>query len=118
MSTVSFRVTGGGRHELHCRRLERMLLGELIRFGFKVEPRNVFVIPEGPISTDGGAKSPLQLKIELSDDLLGQLTQSNSARRFVQAMGETVRRLGPENGWAQRRVQVTVPQADVSWNAG
>ncbi|MFA5128634.1 MAG: hypothetical protein WC445_01555 [Patescibacteria group bacterium] len=128
MGKVKFLVKGGGSHEFSCGRLERMLREACRRFNFglKLKPEDITVMPDSsiPASQEHGIKDPLQITIGFSPDLLEHLAppfetregRSDSAlRRFVQTMGETARRIGPENGWPQRQVEVSVPLTDVSW---
>lgn len=126
MSEVNFLIKGGGRHEFSCGRIERMLRETCRRF-IGLKPEDIVVASDGPISASGANCGPLQITVELSSDLLKRLApplepekdgshrSDSGLRRFVQAMGETARRIGPENGWPQRQVEVRVPLTDVSW---
>ncbi len=131
---VKFWVKGGGRHEFSMTdsngrkvpRLERMLREACLRFNLKLEPEDITVKPDGPVAPNG-VSGPLQLKVELSEDVLDEIaprlepkgtsTRSDTKlRRFVQALGETARRLGPENGWPERHVRVQETVVGISWN--
>ena len=125
MGTVNFWVRGGGRHEFSCGRLERMLRRACCSSNLGLEPRDITVKPDGPVAPNG-ASGPLHLKVELSEDVLDKIaprlepkgtSARNDARlrRFAQTVGETARRIGPENGWPPRDVEVRVPLANVSW---
>lgn len=132
MGMVNFLVKGGGRHEFSMMdsgrervpRIARMLRAACVNFGLK--PGEVMVFPDGQISNNG-ASGPLELTVCFSEDILDKLApkidpenseeRSDSAlRRFVQAMGETAVRLGPENGWPPRHVRAKVSGSDVSWS--
>ncbi len=126
MSVVSVGVKGGGRHEFSCRRLERMLKTACRNFdhGLGLKDSDIGVGPDGPISSNGGVGA-LQLAIHFSDDIMNKLApkidpekperSDVNLRRFVQTLGETAVRLGPENGWPQRQVRVTAPLG-ISWS--
>ncbi|MFA6386852.1 MAG: hypothetical protein WCW04_03755 [Candidatus Paceibacterota bacterium] len=109
------------------RRLERMLRGECCKFDLGLSPDDITVEPDGSVAPNG-ASGTLELQINLSPDLLYKLAppldpkvkgspRSDSAlQRFVRAMGETARRLGPENGWPERHVQVMELSTLASWS--
>ncbi|MFZ5364232.1 MAG: hypothetical protein ACOZAG_01995 [Patescibacteria group bacterium] len=105
-----------------------MLRGTLVnRFGLSSEDVAIDV-DESPASANG--RRPLKIRVDLSDSLLEKLapllnpevegsSRSDAGlRQLVQAMGETARRLGPENGWPQRAVEIVVPRVNFSWNGG
>jgi hypothetical protein len=103
-----------------------MIRGAVGNFGFGLRPDDVAVKPHGSVAADG-ANGPLQIAVEFSNDVLDKIAprlgaekasprDDTNLRKFVQTMGETARRLGPENGWPERRVQVMELSTQASWS--
>lgn len=136
MGKVWFLVTGGGSREFWPPRLEQMLKGACSRFllgppegkkgtrvglglgddQIRVEP----AVGERNSNSNGLLRIEALIPADVMEKLHPVADDDTDLRRFVEDLGAAAKRLGPENAWPSRKIQmvvslVTVTPTEVSW---